>query len=138
MRPGPSRNADPAGLAVTVARVRAGVPAVGEAGAASNPPGDPPWAPGFFLGNYTQPDRKSTRLNSSHSQISYAAFCLEKNAEFPAYAARRLGWLEVPLLCGHDMDVQLPHPRGVPTCIRIILRYRPAKPQSAMRFAFLR
>src|SRR2546430_6193933 len=79
MRPGPSRNADPAGLAVTVARVRAGVPAVGEAGAASNPPGDPPWAPGFFLGNYTQPDRKRTRLNPSHSQISYAAFCLEKN-----------------------------------------------------------
>src|SRR2546430_9258369 len=24
-------------------------------------------------------DRKSTRLNSSHSQISYAVFCLEKN-----------------------------------------------------------
>src|SRR2546430_5379599 len=26
-------------------------------------------------------DRKSTRLNSSHSQISYAAFCLKKNRE---------------------------------------------------------
>src|SRR2546430_9839041 len=25
------------------------------------------------------PDRKSTRLNSSHSQISYAVFCLKKN-----------------------------------------------------------
>src|SRR2546430_10600650 len=25
-----------------------------------------------------RPDRKSTRLNSSHSQISYAVFCLEK------------------------------------------------------------
>src|SRR2546430_5608308 len=24
-------------------------------------------------------DRKSTRLNSSHSQISYAVFCLKKN-----------------------------------------------------------
>src|SRR2546427_1686117 len=24
------------------------------------------------------PDRKSTRLNSSHSQISYAVFCLKK------------------------------------------------------------
>src|SRR5688572_32864422 len=24
------------------------------------------------------PDRKSTRLNSSHSQISYAVFCLQK------------------------------------------------------------
>src|SRR5256886_11098063 len=26
----------------------------------------------------TTPDRKSTRLNSSHSQISYAVFCLKK------------------------------------------------------------
>src|SRR2546430_9557466 len=26
-------------------------------------------------------DRKSTRLNSSHSQISYAAFCLKKKKE---------------------------------------------------------
>src|SRR2546430_3961101 len=26
-----------------------------------------------------QQDRKSTRLNSSHSQISYAVFCLNKN-----------------------------------------------------------
>src|SRR5258707_2627364 len=25
-------------------------------------------------------DRKSTRLNSSHANISYAAFCLKKNA----------------------------------------------------------
>src|SRR2546430_3667930 len=25
-----------------------------------------------------RPDRKSTRLNSSHSQISYAVFCLKK------------------------------------------------------------
>src|SRR2546430_11264536 len=27
---------------------------------------------------YAPPDRKSTRLNSSHSQISYAVFCLKK------------------------------------------------------------
>src|SRR2546430_11589351 len=27
-------------------------------------------------------DRKSTRLNSSHSQISYAVFCLIKQSEF--------------------------------------------------------
>src|SRR5688572_32167855 len=38
------------------------------------PPGTPP-----------RRDRKSTRLNSSHSQISYAVFCLKKkkrNIEF--------------------------------------------------------
>src|SRR5438270_623926 len=28
-------------------------------------------------------DRKSTRLNSSHSQISYAVFCLKKKTEKP-------------------------------------------------------
>src|SRR2546427_8609866 len=28
------------------------------------------------------PDRKSTRLNSSHSQISYAVFCLKKKKYF--------------------------------------------------------
>src|SRR2546430_10672079 len=29
-------------------------------------------------------DRKSTRLNSSHSQISYAVFCLKKKTSQPA------------------------------------------------------
>src|SRR2546427_8269212 len=28
--------------------------------------------------NFSGADRKSTRLNSSHSQISYAVFCLKK------------------------------------------------------------
>src|SRR5256886_6536696 len=32
-----------------------------------------------FLSLRRQLDRKSTRLNSSHSQISYAVFCLKKN-----------------------------------------------------------
>src|SRR2546430_12873789 len=31
----------------------------------------------------TAPDRKSTRLNSSHSQISYAVFCLKKKKNTP-------------------------------------------------------
>src|SRR3989475_7591122 len=30
------------------------------------------------LHRFDQTDRKSTRLNSSHSQISYAVFCLKK------------------------------------------------------------
>src|SRR2546430_5100191 len=37
-------------------------------------------------------DRKSTRLNSSHSQISYAVFCLKKkkNTELSAYFLLKL------------------------------------------------
>src|SRR5947209_12648612 len=30
----------------------------------------------------TRQDRKSTRLNSSHANISYAVFCLKKKKEF--------------------------------------------------------
>src|SRR2546430_8728289 len=32
-----------------------------------------------------QQDRKSTRLNSSHSQISYAVFCLKKKKKHKIY-----------------------------------------------------
>src|SRR2546430_5407297 len=42
--------------------------------------------PGKDNGLYTpskSPDRKSTRLNSSHSQISYAVFCLKKKNTIP-------------------------------------------------------
>src|SRR6516165_11969824 len=34
-----------------------------------------------------EPDRKSTRLNSSHSQISYAVFCLKKKKKITANLA---------------------------------------------------
>src|SRR2546430_17186056 len=38
------------------------------------------WRTSFATGSGNAPgqDRKSTRLNSSHSQISYAVFCLKK------------------------------------------------------------
>src|SRR5688572_31504155 len=38
----------------------------------------------FLLARRQAIDRKSTRLNSSHSQISYAAFCLKKKTTFTA------------------------------------------------------
>src|SRR3954466_11280690 len=36
------------------------------------------------LASRTGSDRKSTRLNSSHTIISYAVFCLKKNKHFPS------------------------------------------------------
>src|SRR2546430_10654821 len=46
-------------------------------GGASGWPGRPTRPP------RPQEDRKSTRLNSSHSQISYAVFCLKKKPSTP-------------------------------------------------------
>ena len=39
------------------------------------------------------------------------------NAEFPAVAARKMGWEYVPLICGHEMKV----PDGLPLCIRVLI-----------------
>ena len=39
------------------------------------------------------------------------------NAEFPAVAARQMGWTDVALMCGHEMDV----PDGLPGCIRVLI-----------------
>src|SRR3712207_8979946 len=36
-------------------------------------------------------DRKSTRLNSSHANISYAVFCLKKNKQAPLAARHDTG-----------------------------------------------
>src|SRR2546430_7893297 len=44
-------------------------------------------------------DRKSTRLNSSHSQISYAVFCLKKKKNIrrpPSYDILRRSWIGTP------------------------------------------
>src|SRR2546427_9339994 len=38
----------------------------------------------FACAGCALPDRKSTRLNSSHSQISYAVFCLKKKKKVTA------------------------------------------------------
>ncbi len=46
------------------------------------------------------------------------------NAEFPAVAARDLGWTDVPLLCGHEMNV----PGSLAMCLRILLLVNTEKP----------
>jgi chorismate mutase len=73
-------------------------------------------------------------------EVCFAYFTTTKdlNVEFPALAARRLGWVDVPLLCGNEMDITGANPRGVPMCIRILLLYNTTQPQSAMRHVYLR
>src|SRR2546430_3095337 len=48
-------------------------------------------------------DRKSTRLNSSHSQISYAVFCLKKKNQSRARAAGDTFWPQPALLVLFDL-----------------------------------
>ena len=45
------------------------------------------------------------------------------DAEFPALAARQLGWLSVALMCGHELDV----PGSLRRCVRILLHWNTDK-----------
>lgn len=56
------------------------------------------------------------------------------NAEFPALAARQLGWLDVPLLCTHEISV----PGSLPRCIRILLHWNTEKPQHEIHHVYVR
>jgi len=56
------------------------------------------------------------------------------DAEFPALAARQLGWLEVPLLCGHEMTI----PGSLPRCIRVLVHWNTDVPQNQIQHVYVR
>jgi len=53
------------------------------------------------------------------NEIAAAIFTTTQdlNAEFPAVAARIIGWNDVALMCSHEMKV----PDGLPNCIRVLI-----------------
>lgn len=53
--------------------------------------------------------------------------------EFPALAARQLGWIEVPLLCGYEISV----PNSLPLCIRVLLHWNTPKTQTEIQHVYL-
>jgi len=60
------------------------------------------------------------------------------SSEFPAVGARRLGWIDVPLICGIEMDVPSGNPRSIPRCIRTMILLNTEREQSEMQFVYLR
>lgn len=55
-------------------------------------------------------------------------------AEFPAVAARLMGWTQVPLMQSHEMSV----PGMLPMCIRVLLHWNTDKGQHDIRHIYLR
>ena len=56
------------------------------------------------------------------------------NAEFPALAARHMGWSNIALTCMQEMYV----PGSLPMCVRILIHANTAKTQNEVRFVYLR
>ena len=54
-------------------------------------------------------------------------------SEFPARAARDLGWVDVPLIC----TVEIPVPGALPRCIRVLLHIETERARAAIEHVYL-
>lgn len=59
---------------------------------------------------------------------------LDLDAEFPAVAARQLGWGDVALLCAHEMGV----PNSLPMCLRILVLVNTNKKQDEIVHVYIK
>ena len=76
------------------------------------------------------------QLNGLRSEdVAYVWFTVtpDLDAEFPAFAARELGWTEVPLMCGREIPV----PGALPFCIRALVSWNTSKSQREIKHVFL-
>lgn len=77
------------------------------------------------------------RQNDLHTEdIASAIFSLTEDldAEFPAVAARMLGWTEVPLMCTREIPV----PGSLGKCIRVLLHVNTTRSLSEIQHVYLR
>jgi chorismate mutase len=77
------------------------------------------------------------RLNELRAEdVASAWFTVtpDLDAEFPAFAAREIGWRDVPLICGREIPV----PGALGKCIRVLVHWNADRPQREVRHVFLR
>ena len=75
------------------------------------------------------------RNNIELSDLASALFTVtnDVSSEFPAMAARQLGWSEVPLLCGYEISV----PGSLPLCIRVLLHWNTDRNANEIHHVYL-
>jgi len=56
------------------------------------------------------------------------------DAEFPALAARQLGWLDAALMCAHELDV----PESLGRCVRILVHWNTDTPADQIVHVYIK
>ncbi len=75
--------------------------------------------------NHIQPDDVASAIFTT---------TIDLNADYPALAARALGWHDVALMCMHEMAV----PHGLRQCIRILLHWNTEVAAREVKHVYLR
>jgi chorismate mutase len=75
------------------------------------------------------------RNDIDSADVASAVFTVTRDldAEFPALAARQMGWLDVPLLCGYEVGV----PGSLGMCVRIMLHWNTTKTQKEIHHVYI-
>jgi chorismate mutase len=73
-------------------------------------------------------------LRAEDVASAYFTTTPDLNATFPAVAAREIGWLEVPLICGHEMTVT----GSLQKCIRVLLHVNTRKTAAEIKHVYLK
>ena len=77
---------------------------------------------------------KANKLERESMAAAIFTTTRDLNAEFPAVAARQLGWVDVAIMCGHEMDV----PDALPSCIRVLVLVNTEKQNHEIVNVYLR
>jgi chorismate mutase len=77
---------------------------------------------------------KANDLDLDYIASAFFTATQDLNAEFPALAAREMGWTDVALLCGHEMN----KPGALPMTVRVLLHVNTDKPARDIKHVYLR
>jgi chorismate mutase len=73
-------------------------------------------------------------LTSDDIVSAFFTMTPDLRSEFPARAARELGWDDVPMLCTIEVDVR----GALPRCIRTLVHANSDRPRGEVRHVYLR
>jgi chorismate mutase len=77
---------------------------------------------------------EANQIDADNVASAFFTTTPDLNAEFPAVAARDMGWDHVALLCGHEMSV----PKGLKMCLRVLLHVNTDRAAREIRHVYLR
>ena len=89
-----------------------------------------------ILGGTRELLEQIVRLNAvDPADVASAWFTVtpDLDSEFPAFAAREIGWTDVPLICAREIPVA----GALARCIRILIHWNTERAQSEIRHVFL-
>lgn len=77
---------------------------------------------------------RANNLQMEDIASAFFSTTTDLDAEFPAVAANKLGWTDVALLCGHEINV----PGSLRQCLRVLLHVNTDKGPQQLVHVYLR